>query len=504
MSFRIYTDAENVSQNNYVTDEPVDRRAFADLANIDGCTDRVRKMGSNAAMPIYNDQDVNFSDANDSDDAKDSDADCDMTVANSDECADSDLTGTIDADKPQPRFVEPPNVFLHMTIIDGIHQSLKSVFKFIYYRFEEAVGNRPEPCVDELTIDDDIPDTQSKQNVYENVNEFEEYGGDILKTLKESERVHRVKPKYMSRQREINHQMRGTLINWLIEVGNEYDVESETIHLMVSYIDRFLCVMSVSRTKLQLVGITALHIAAKYEETSAIEVNDLVQVADEAYTLQQVLKMEQLMLRVLKFDLCVPTAYAFLSAFYMAGNSSEETKYLAQYICELALLDGEQYLSYLPSEIAAASLALARVTLQEHIWSKKLEWVSEYSVRKMRGLIMKLAKTHAASGTQVLKALHTKYSRSLYMSVAKCAVIVVDEEVLSKAIHLNSAMKNIMTDENSTAARTENLRTIMSKLIFDWLDFVETKFQTHYDSAWSFQNDIYFAALQHESPFIFK
>lgn len=321
-----------------------------------------------------------------------------------------------------------------------------------------------EECSDVSTI------TVEPPKVYETVDEFAAYGTDILQTLKSDERKYRGKTSYMNRQRDINHVMRTTLINWLIEVGHEYDVQSETIHLTVSYIDRFLSAMSVTRNKLQLIGITSLFIAAKYEETSPLGVNDLVLLADGAYTVQQVLKMEQLLLRILKFDLCVPTAYAFLSAYCMAGNTNDETKFLAQYIAELAMLNGEVYLKYLPSEIGAAALALSRFMMHEPIWSKTLETYSGFAVQQLRDLIMLLAEVHTKSGIQNIRSVHTKYMHRSYMSVAKYPAAEIDADILAKAIHLSNVMKQIDGSGKkmvANATRTENIRKIMSKLLFD-------------------------------------
>lgn len=289
-------------------------------------------------------------------------------------------------------------------------------------------------------------------------NIFNEYGVDILERFGNSEHEHRCKPTYMNRQRDITHTMRSTLINWLIEVGDQYDVESETIHLTVSYLDRFMSIMSVGRSKLQLVGIAALFIAAKYEEVSPLDIHELVVVSGNAVILPQIIKMEQLMLQVLKFNLCVPTAYAFLSTYHTAVKSSNEVKYLSQYIAEASLLEGARYLMYLPSEIAAASMALARLHLSEPIWSKQLEGITGYSVQSLRTLILLLAETHGAAGTTIYKTVFEKYSHRLYMAVAKWPLVEIDDDILAKAIHLINVVGHMDAD---------NLRKIMSKLIFE-------------------------------------
>jgi G2/mitotic-specific cyclin-B, other len=58
--------------------------------------------------------------------------------------------------------------------------------------------------------------------------------------------------------------MRGVLLCWLMEVHQKYRLNSETFFLTVAIIDGFLRQENVPRNKLQLVGVTALWISAKY------------------------------------------------------------------------------------------------------------------------------------------------------------------------------------------------------------------------------------------------
>lgn len=74
--------------------------------------------------------------------------------------------------------------------------------------------------------------------------------------------LHRPKPGYMKKQPDITYSMRAILVDWLVEVAEEYRLHSETLYLAVSFIDRFLSYMSVVRAKLQLVGTAAMFIAA--------------------------------------------------------------------------------------------------------------------------------------------------------------------------------------------------------------------------------------------------
>ena len=68
----------------------------------------------------------------------------------------------------------------------------------------------------------------------------------------------------------------------------------------------------MSRRKLQLVGVTAMLVACKYEEMYAPEVGDFAYITDNAFTKAQILEMEQLVLRSLNFQLGRPLPLHFL------------------------------------------------------------------------------------------------------------------------------------------------------------------------------------------------
>lgn len=72
----------------------------------------------------------------------------------------------------------------------------------------------------------------------------------------------RPKAGYMKKQPDITISMRAILVDWLVEVGEEYKLQNETLYLAVNYIDRFLSSMSVLRGKLQLVGTAAMLLAS--------------------------------------------------------------------------------------------------------------------------------------------------------------------------------------------------------------------------------------------------
>ncbi|KAG5324884.1 CCNA2 protein, partial [Pseudoatta argentina] len=251
-----------------------------------------------------------------------------------------------------------------------------------------------------------------------NIFDVDEYRADIYNYLRTSESLHRPKPGYMKKQPDITYSMRSILIDWLVEVAEEYRLQDETLYLAISYIDRFLSYMSVVRSKLQLVGTAAMFIAAKYEEIYPPDVGEFVYITDDTYSKTQVIKMENLILRVLSFDLTVPTHVTFLMEYCISNNLSDKIKFLAMYLCELSMLEGDPYLQYLPSHLAASAIALARHTFREEIWPHELELSTGYNLKTLKECIAYLNRTFSNAPNFQQTAIQEKYRSSKYGHVS--------------------------------------------------------------------------------------
>lgn len=152
--------------------------------------------------------------------------------------------------------------------------------------------------------------------------------------------------------------MRAILIDWLVEVHMKFRLVPETLHLAVNIIDRYLTTVEVPRKTLQLVGVTALLIAAKYEEIYPPEVKDCICITDRAFTKQDVLDMEADILKELKFRLTVPTGYPFLQRFLYIAKATKTMSCAANYYLE-RMLQEHDALQFRPSLIAASAVCLA-------------------------------------------------------------------------------------------------------------------------------------------------
>ncbi|KAJ8511281.1 hypothetical protein OPV22_001715 [Ensete ventricosum] len=206
-----------------------------------------------------------------------------------------------------------------------------------------------------------------------------EYVEDIYTFYRKTEVTSCVRPDYMSHQFDINEKMRAILIDWLIEVHYKFELMDETLFLTVNIIDRFLASQSVVRKKLQLVGVTAMFLACKYEEVSVPVVEDLILICDRAYTKEELLEMERLIINTLQFNMSVATPYVFMRRFLKAADSDKKLELLSFFIIELCLVEYKM-LEFRPSLLAAAAIYTAQCSLRGfRCWTKTCEMHTTYS-----------------------------------------------------------------------------------------------------------------------------
>lgn len=194
-----------------------------------------------------------------------------------------------------------------------------------------------------------------------------EYGDEIFEYMRDMEVKMLPNAHYMDNQHEIQWSMRAVLMDWLVQVHHRFNLLPETLFLCVNYIDRFLSCKVVSLGKLQLVGATAIFIAAKYEEINCPSIQEIVYMVDNGYSVDEILKAERFMLTMLQFELGWPGPMSFLRRISKADDYDLETRTLAKYFLEVTVMD-ERFIGSPPSFAAAASHCLARLMLRKGGW----------------------------------------------------------------------------------------------------------------------------------------
>ncbi|KAL5205621.1 hypothetical protein ABZP36_033830 [Zizania latifolia] len=225
-------------------------------------------------------------------------------------------------------------------------------------------------------------------------------------------------------QVDVTANMRAILVDWLVEVAEEYKLVADTLYLAVSYVDRFLSAYPLRRHKLQLLGVAAMLIASKYEEISPPHVEDFCYITDNTYTRHEVVKMESDILKLLEFEMGSPTIKTFLRRF---TRSSQEDKkrsallleFLGSYLAELSLLD-YSCLRFLPSVVAAAVVFVAKFTIDPYTnpWSKKMQKLTGYKVSELKDCITAIHDLQLSRKCSSLTAIRDKYKTHRFKCVS--------------------------------------------------------------------------------------
>jgi len=242
----------------------------------------------------------------------------------------------------------------------------------------------------------------------------DEYVEDILEYLKSQELSTMPEANYMAYQNEITNDMRRVLIEWLIEVHGEYDLKPETLYLTINLIDRYLSKRIVPKSDFQLLGVTALWVAAKYEEAHGKipSLNQMRYICCKYYEEPEFIQMEMRLLEEMNFSIGHPTPEAFLKLQLLLANYERTVrpaiKYLARYIMETSLID-YNFIRFTPSVISQSSLILAVNILNQKSWT----YVNDELWECIKALVEKMVDPP--------KSIYTKYSTNKFMRTSVIA-----------------------------------------------------------------------------------
>ncbi|XP_069476466.1 G2/mitotic-specific cyclin-B3-like [Ambystoma mexicanum] len=295
----------------------------------------------------------------------------------------------------------------------------------------------PNPCLrkkvnvrlplkpSKLTIQEntcDVPD-QSIKNI-EDIDEQHKlnsfavplYAKAIFDNLKQREADFPLES-YINRQPDIGIGERTVVVDWMVEVQENFALTHETLYLAVKLLDHYLCNHLCPRKDLQLLGITAVLISAKFVECLAPQLDDLVYVCAGEYPRRSIIEMERKILQGLEFNINIPIAYSFIRRYSQCAKVDLVTLTLARYICERTLQEFD-FLMERASYLAAASLHLAMKMRCSGQWTPTLVYYTGYEEAELRPLVKKLNTLLSERPRETVRTVYNKYSDSTFLKVA--------------------------------------------------------------------------------------
>uniref|UniRef100_A0A4X2L2P8 Cyclin E1 n=1 Tax=Vombatus ursinus TaxID=29139 RepID=A0A4X2L2P8_VOMUR len=157
---------------------------------------------------------------------------------------------------------------------------------------------------------------------------------EVWKIMLSKEQVYLRDKNFMERHPSLQPRMRSILLDWMMEVSEVYKLHRETYYLAQDFFDRYMATQrNITKTLLQLIGITSLFIAAKLEEIYPPKLYQFAYVTDGACTEEEILTMELIIMKALKWRLSPMTLVSWLNVYMQVAylNDLYEEVLMPQY-----------------------------------------------------------------------------------------------------------------------------------------------------------------------------
>ncbi len=242
----------------------------------------------------------------------------------------------------------------------------------------------------------------------------EPYCFNILSHMKTHAKVNKSALNPLKHQEKVNKRMRFIIFNWLLESSQKFKFKPRTIFMAGNIMDRFLSAKKIVKDKFQLIGVTCLFIAAKYEEVRPPSTQHMGFLLDELHGASDILAMEAEILIALDFNLhsTLPVDMAEM----LLKVSGLKDKDLSDLVYEVLNIFACHYHvdRFEPTKLAAFALTYAAKLSRKHPRSFGEDWwVSEHEFgrlsSKLRSIVL-TAHSFKLDGIQkVNKQLNTTF-----------------------------------------------------------------------------------------------
>ncbi|OWF42166.1 cyclin-F-like isoform X2 [Mizuhopecten yessoensis] len=232
---------------------------------------------------------------------------------------------------------------------------------------------------------------------------------------------------------ELTPSMRYILVDWLVEVAGMKDFSSQTLHVAVNVVDRYLRVHKTTRSKLQLLGVAAMVLCSRFLGKDIITIREAAWLTDNTYKYEDVVRMMGEITATLRGKIRVANSFDFVELFSLLAKLDRKSSFLAEYICELCLLQAEMG-QYKPTEIAAASVLLARIlTRHDEPWPKRMVQFTGFTIEDISRCAFHIHEKCFLEGSVVdhrdvtLQAVKLRYSDKKFMEVSEMEIMSYEE-----------------------------------------------------------------------------
>jgi len=195
-----------------------------------------------------------------------------------------------------------------------------------------------------------IIDEKEKEIVNEDPQYVEEYLEEILCNLFLEEKIYLEKIGFQMssdflNNYGINPETRTCLIDSLIDLQKIFNFNERTLFITVQLFDRFLTTSiiknlpKVKEEDLDIILTTSLLIASKIEESILYKLTDYLGILSDKYNTNNIIEMEDRILKVINFNVVIPTMLDFFEVFAEKCKLNSIQKNKGLYLLNIVLLD---------------------------------------------------------------------------------------------------------------------------------------------------------------------
>ncbi|AUV58771.1 serine/threonine kinase [Bandra megavirus] len=165
---------------------------------------------------------------------------------------------------------------------------------------------------------------------------------------------------YFSYHPYLTHDLRSSIVDWLVLVSDEVNLKSTTFNLAISIMDRYLAKKNnISRDKMQAISICSLNLASKIEDLVTIGIENCRQFINYIYDTQYLIELEYDIITTLKCDIRIPTIIEYVKEIgFKCGNNIIQ-QFFAHYLTDIILITID-YIYYDPKTLAESIINFSR------------------------------------------------------------------------------------------------------------------------------------------------
>ncbi|KAI0214735.1 Cyclin-F [Lamellibrachia satsuma] len=277
--------------------------------------------------------------------------------------------------------------------------------------------------------------------------------------------------------RDLTPSMRYILLDWLVEVACMKDFATLTLHMAISMVDRYLRLHQTTRSRLQLLGVSAMVLCSRFLGKDIITIREAAWLTDNTYKYEDVVRMMGEVTATLHGQIRVVTSLDLVEIIGLAADNDRRTQCLAEYVCELVLLQCDIG-TYSQAQVAAACVLLARLLHRREVpWSTELCQLTGFTMRQLAGCVQQLhdkcflANAMVDHREMVLQAVKQRYQADKFCGVGAtvamshtelCSILGVSEEVVAmgdatEELKLDCAVNDLIMSPCHTSKRRSSI-----------------------------------------------